>query len=302
MLAPTDKRNDTIQILVTRKCDLFYCSNCTQLLPFRKDAIEMSVDVFREALRSLEGWYGIRAMFGGNPTTHSRFPDLCQIMIEEVPDQSQRGIWTNSLGKHGQIVRDTFYPDGRFNCNAHADIEAADEMEKWLPGKLIQSSRDRASWHSAILMDYRDFGISEPDWIEMREGCDINQRWSAAIAERDGRPYAYFCEVGAALDGMRGENNGILAEPGWWAWGIEKFQNQVHKCCDTGCGVPLKLQGHLDRDDTYDYSKSHSKLVELTINSKKHAKGKLHNELPERTEMATDYQAIWTTKKEIELD
>ncbi len=105
-------------------------------------------------------------------------------------------------------------------------------------------------------MDYRDLGISEADWIRARESCDINQRWSAAIVEQDGKAVAYFCEVAAALDKIRGQVHGVEVFDGWWREPMARFQHQVGACCDSGCGVPLKLRGRLDRDDTYDVSPS----------------------------------------------
>lgn len=295
MLAPTDKRNDTIQIDITRACNLT-CSNCTRLLPFRRDPVQMSPKVFREALRSLEGWPGIRGIFGGNPTRHCKFEELMGILVEEVPDQRHRGIWTNDLGKHGELIREVFYPHGRFNLNAHADREAAAEIDRWLPGRLIPTSRDRASWHSPILLDWRDMGLSESEWVEQREACDINRNWSAAIMERDGAPYAYFCEVAGALDGIRGENHGIPAVPGWWRFKMDRFGDQVKNCCDAGCGVPLKRLGHLDTDATYDYSTSFIPLVAGKLRSP-HLSGQLHEELTTvGTQSPTDYQGLRSMK------
>lgn len=287
MIAPLDKlrarQNDIIQIIVTRKCNLFTCSNCTQLLPFRRDPAEMSPAVFRAALRSLDGWPGVRAMFGGNPTTHSQFPELCQILREEVPDQRQRGIWCNDLMEHAQAVRETFWPHGRHNLNVHADFCAADQMRLHLPGWKIWGEHGRVH-HAPILMERRDYGVSDAQWLRLRENCDINQHWSAAIAERDGQAFAYFCEVGASLDGVRGENHGIPAEPGWWKLGMPAFADQVSGCCDRGCGVPLRRRGSLDRDDTYDISPA---WASLTVRGK--AVVKLHAELPAATHEVTDY-------------
>lgn len=293
MKTPTEKSNDTIQIIVTRTCDLFYCSNCTQLLPFRSDTTHMSPDVFRRALRSLDGWPGVRGMFGGNPCTHPQFEELCRIMVEEVPDQRQRGIWTNNFLSHGQVVRDTFYPHGRFNLNAHANPDIAAEMERWTPGKVIRTSANRASWHSPVLIGYRDVGISDEDWPAIRKECDINRRWSAAIREHDGEPMAYFCEVAAAMDGVTGENHGIPAVPGWWRWGIERFDEQVEKCCGK-CGIPLRGRGHLDVDKTYDFSKTHEQIVSVTIKRRPHLSAVKHDSPPDSTPMATDYQKLWT--------
>lgn len=295
MKAPTDKTNDTIQIVVSRSCDLMWCSNCTQLLPFRKDAVHMSVDVFREALRSLEGWPGIRGVFGGNPCVHPKFADLMAVLVEEVPDQRQRGLWTNNLMKHGALVREVFYPHGRFNLNAHADRAAAAEMDRWLPGRVIPTSRDRASWHSPLLMDWQDLGMTYPEWVTARESCDINQTWSAAIFERDGKPSAYFCEVAGALDGIRGDNHGIPAVPGWWRSPMARFKSQVEGCCDAGCGVPLRMLGHRDVDRTYDYSASFVPLVEGKLRPPR-LSGFLHTAVGESTQRPTDYQGLRSAK------
>jgi len=267
MKAPTDKSNDIIQILVTRACDLFHCSNCTQLLPMRGshgicfDPVHMSPDVFRQALRSLDGWPGVRAMFGGNPCVHPRFDELCEIMRQEVPDPRQRGLWTNNLRGKGAIVAETFIPGAsRFNLNLHADDAAAAEMREHLPGVPIYGE-GKASHHAPILLDWRDMGLSYEQWSEKREQCDINRHWSAAIVERYSRPWAYFCEVASSIDAITGENHGVPAVPGWWRWKMDRFDHQVTGCCDKGCGVPLRAQGHDDTKDTYDVSDSWANLT-----------------------------------------
>jgi hypothetical protein len=300
MKTPADKiapganpRNDIIQIIVTNRCDLFTCSNCTQLLPFRADVRFMSVDVFRRALRSLDTWPGVRALFGGNPCSHPNFEELCSIMEEEVPNQAQRGLWTNNLLGKGAVAKRTFWPHGRFNLNVHEVSAAADYMREWLPGVPVLGE-NKASWHSPILMKWSDYGLSYEQWVSQRETCDINQRWSAAIAERRGEAYGYFCEVGAALDGIRGENHGVLAVPGWWKFGMGMFHEQVRQCCDRGCGVPLRRKGSLDRADNYDVSPSWPTEVPMLSNPA--VSVKVHAEFPEGTEMATDYQEKWTAK------
>lgn len=260
MLTPGDKvfnrGNDIIQILVTRACNLFSCSNCTQLLPFRKDTLHMGVDVFRAAVRSMAGWPGVVAMFGGNPCSHPKFEDLAAILEEEIPEQHRRGLWSNAFLGHGETVRRVFYPHARFNLNAHADREAAVDMARWCPGKVIEASVGSPAWHGPILMDREDLGISAEDWVPIRESCDINRNWSGIVVERDGFPYGYFCEVAAAIDGVRGENHGMLASPGWWREPIANFAGQISGCCDRGCGVPFRFRGHLDRDDVYDVTRA----------------------------------------------
>ncbi len=306
MLAPIDKLNaggnDTIQILVTRACDLHHCSNCTQLLPYRNDdTVHMDLDVFREACESLVGWAdagGIVGVFGGNPCVHADFPGLCAILSDIIPPRN-RGLWTNNLNGHGAVAAETFRA-GRLNLNAHAVDTAAAEMDEYFPGRVIESSRTNASWHSPILMDWRDYDIAEWEWHALREACDINQRWSGAVMQKtdpvtgEQAAFAYFCEVAGALDGVRGVNHGVRVFPGWWQHDMKTFEHQVKACCDEGCGVPLSRLGHLDRDNTYDVSRS---WVKLTIGAKPQRKHDLHDKLPGGTEMATDYQSRFTTDK-----
>lgn len=258
MLAPIDKikngGNDIIQIVVTTACNLFNCSNCTQLLPFRKDYLHMDPDVFRSACHSLRDWPGVVAMFGGNPCSHPNFPLLCQIMKEEIPTQRHRGLWSNDLMGHGQIVHETFFPYGRFNINAHTIQSAIPDIDKYLPGQLIETSRGQQAWHSSVLVHWRDMGLTYRDWVIKRESCDVNRNWSAAVVERDGLAYAYFCEVAAALDGMRNQNSGMLIHDGWWRDSISSYYGQVGQCCDRGCGIPLRMKGNLDLSNTYDVS------------------------------------------------
>lgn len=286
MKAPTDKTNDTIQIIVTRLCDLFNCSNCTQLLPYRKDPMHMSPQVFRAALETVNDWPGIVGIFGGNPCCHPQFPELMAILEEVIPEQRHRGLWSNNLLEHGELVRRVFYPSGRFNLNAHGSREAYLKMDRYLTGKVIRNSDKRPSWHAPILVDWIDLGLTEPEWIRLRENCDINQKWSSAIAERDGKPYVYFCEVAAALDGIRGENHGIPAVAGWWKWKMDAFSGQVTNCCDRGCGVPLRMRGHLDNEDTYDLSQTWA--TQLTTPRGKIGQ-QVHDQLDIPCDEVTDY-------------
>ncbi len=294
MRAPTEKANDTIQIVVTRACNLGHCSNCTQLLPFRTDRPHMGVDCFRAAVQSVSDWPGVVGIFGGNPCAHPRFEDLCAILCEEIPEQRRRGLWSNAYLGHGSAVRETFYPHGRFNLNAHRDTTAAAEIERWTPGMLIPGSDAHEAWHAGILLDWRDLGLTQPQWVEKRDRCDVNQNWSAGIVERDGQPFAYFCEIAAALDGVRGENHGIPAMPGWWRETMPRFAHQVEACCDRGCGVPLRARGHVDRDETYDCTPRWLPILEAR---RTRTTITCHRTMPEQCIEATDYERIRTPRE-----
>ncbi len=248
MLTPIDKinrrGNNIIQVVITRNCSLYNCSDCTQLLPFRQDVKEMSLECIEEALVGLQGWSGVAAVFGGCPNTHSHFPEVLSLWRKYIPDQRQRGLWTNDLLKYGAECKQTFWPNGRFNLNVHGSHEAAAKMRKWLPGIPIYGENGNIH-HAAILADYRDYGYTEKQWVFMRERCTINQNWSSGIYQgSDGKPYAYFCEVAGSITGVltdRHEDVGVPATPGWWKQPMEKFEHQVGACCDRGCGVALNM-------------------------------------------------------------
>lgn len=292
MLAPIDKArkpggNNIIQVVITRNCDLFNCSNCTQLLPFRKDTQHMSLECAEEALKCLQGWPGIIACFGGNPCSHPQFPQIAALWERYVPPK-QRGLWTNNLMSHGDVVRRVFYPDGTFNLNVHGSQRAREQMQKYLPGIPVWGT-EGASHHGQVIGHYKDYGISDEEWLKKREACTINQNWSGAIYERDGAPYMYFCEVAGSHDGVRRENHGVRCEPGCWEWGMEKFQHQVRECCDRSCIVPCNFRGHNDLQEIYTISPS---LLPLTENQSGRVAVQTTDGTPQTVHELTDYESL----------
>lgn len=292
MLAPIDKlqagRNQIIQIVITTACDR-ECSNCTQLLAWRTDYKFMTLECAREAFESLKDWPGIVALFGGNPCVHPQFPEICRIMSEIIKPE-QRGLWSNNLFKHGHVAKETFGRARMNNLNAHGDPEAFRNMSQWFGNRVIPESGTKQSMHAPILIDPKDFGVTAEEWVRLREGCDINQDWSGAIVQRSGKPYAYFCEVAAALDGIRGENSGVPAIPGWWRQRMPTFEHQVKNCCDRGCGYPLRAKGAFDTDEVQHLSRSWIRqLPERKVNIQEVAA------VGERASKATDYMRRVTT-------
>lgn len=287
MVAPGTPRagkykSGVIQILVTRACNLA-CYNCTQgsqlggKLPF------MTVDQFRDACRSLKGYFGVVGMFGGNPALHPRFAELCIVMQQEVPD-GHRGIWCNNpvSVENARIMRGTFDP-AISNLNVHLDRDAFDKFKRgWpecSPVGLTQDSR-----HSPPFVAMRDVvkkrgsdwsndGDMIPDesriW-ELISGCDINQHWSAMVGVFRGELRAWFCEIAGAqamlhqdepdypdtgLDptfkyamggGKLWTNDDSNAGVSWWKLPMQAFQIQVRKHC-FDCGVPLRGYGELSQ-------------------------------------------------------
>lgn len=295
MIAPGQKA--IIQVIVATRCDL-RCSNCTQQIAHVKDRSWMTLENFRAAVRSLADWHGIIGVFGGNPCLHPQFPELCQIIREEIPDRRRRGLWSNNVNGYGAVIAETF---GYFNLNVHTEGAKADEMRRDvivpLRGTAGVDARSlqvfgehRQSWHAPTLVAIRDMigtpggPADEAAMWAMIERCDINRNWSGAIAQRRGELRAYFCEVAAAFDNVRDEDHGIPVTPGWWRLGMDAFEHQARRWCPD-CGVPLKMRGHQDREDTDDISRT---WADLTVNGKR--RHVLHESVDqEHTHEATDY-------------
>src|SRR5690349_17967563 len=138
-----------ICINITNKCDLA-CSNCFQLLENQDALWEMSLQNFRIAARSLDGFPGVIAVVGGNPTMHRNFLELCEIFVEEVPNKKQRGLWTNNVFRYNEITEKVF---GVFHLNPHGSQRGIQALESLRPrGRYYEGY----SSHSPVLTAGRD--------------------------------------------------------------------------------------------------------------------------------------------------
>jgi hypothetical protein len=241
-----------ICIDVTNKCDLA-CSNCTRLLENQEGFWDMSPDNFRQALRSIAEFPGIRAVIGGNPCMHARFPQLCEVIVEEVPDKSLRGLWTNNFFKHRDLAVRTF---GVMNLNPH-NVKRG--IESLAPVAANYWYHAGTSVHSPVLTAVRDLYDETTMW-ERISACDVNRNWSATLIQNKGRLRAYFCEVAASFDLARGEDHGLDPVAGWWTRPIRDFTGQIRHFCP-GCGVPARLTGQQDTLETDYYTRSNEAIA-----------------------------------------
>jgi organic radical activating enzyme len=276
-----------ICIDVTNKCDLA-CSNCTRLLKNQDSLWEMTPENFRTALRSLKDFKGIIAMIGGNPCVHTQFEELCRVFREEIPNQFQRGLWTNNYFKHMEVIENTF---GTFNLNPHNVEKANDSLRKLYDSMILKKGFQGGyytgnSEHSPILTAVKDL-YSEKEMWEKISGCDINREWSASIVQNKGELRAYFCEVAASFDLARGTDNGYPVVDGWWRKPIKDFSGQIKHFC-TGCGVPARLKGNIDNENTDTYTKSNADLA-LKSEKNKGRKIKFLNNQEESGHKVTQY-------------
>jgi len=255
-----------ICIDITNKCDLA-CSNCTRLLENQDGLWEMTPENFRLAARSLADYPGIIAVIGGNPVMHRNFEEICRIFVEEIPRKEQRGLWTNNAFKHADLAKEVF---GIFNLNPHGVERGIKSLASLKEGAWYHEGH---SSHSPLLTAGRDLYDEAEMWARIAH-CDVNQEWSASIVQNNGKLRAYFCEVAASFDLARGTDHGIEPVPGWWKRNITTFEDQVAHFCP-GCGVPARLEGHMDCENTDTYTatnadialksrKKNRKVIELT--------------------------------------
>lgn len=246
MKAPGDHRHGiwrggVLQVKVTNACDLD-CVNCSVGVGLAKKlrrTFHMTPDQFRQALRSLRGYTGVIGMFGGNPCIHPRFEELCAIFREEVPNQDQRGLWSNHPRGKGAICRATFSPT-HSNLNVHQVQAAWDEFKRdWPEAKLLPLGLSAPSYHGPLFGAMTDVGYTEEEMWRAVGRCYVNQAWSAEITVVDGKLLAYFCEVAATQAELSGDGSlGMEPAPGWWRRPMADFESQVRVSCPR-CLIPM---------------------------------------------------------------
>lgn len=259
----------TIQIEVTNACNL-RCANCTRFVGHHKKPFFMDIDTVRKAILSLEGFkYGIGLM-GGEPTLHPRFPEICKIYQELIPDKNKRQFWTNGFGwkKYEKLIYETFEPK-QIVYNNHKD-----------PDEGV---------HQPLLIAAKDIIEDEDIMWELIDNCWIQRRWSASITPKG----AFFCEVAAAQDHLFDGPGGYPIEKGWWQKTPDHFKDQVRLYCpNCSAAIPMPRPSAHDNCDTV--SKSVAEKLKKCM-SPKYIKGevKIFDKKFTRAEI-DEYKKDWT--------
>jgi hypothetical protein len=294
---PSDKRDTTylngvMQIQITNICDLS-CPNCSQGCNLKTHPQSMTLAQFEEAVISVKDYFGVIGVYGGNPTLHHQFPQICEILRKHIPFE-RRGLFTNGLSGHGAVCRDTFNPK-YCNLNLHGQMEVYEEFKRDWPEALFNvkgfgHSRHTPSW--VAIKDMEDLTHNEK--VKAILDCDINRYWSAFIGLFRGETRAWFCEIAGAQarlheDDLSYPDTGLRVEPDWWKRPYEDFYDQMAKHC-FDCGIPLRGQGELDNGPMEYVSATHLPIYKL-----KHDSGKMINlvtrtsQLGKRLHRSTDY-------------
>lgn len=247
-------RGGIIQIHITRACDLG-CCHCTQGSNFGGRPNLITLDEFERACQSLQGYWGVVGMFGGNPAVHPQFEQLCEILCNYFPF-AQRGLWCNHPRGHGAAMRTTFNPHYS-NLNVHLSQEAYEEFKKdWPESRPFGLTED--SLHSPPFVALKDIEPDEGRRWDLISRCDVNQYWSAMVCAIPNRGLrGFFCEVAGAQALLHAHDPGYPdlginldgpqpLDPPWWNRTMEdsNFVEQARWHCHR-CGIPSR---GLDRE------------------------------------------------------
>lgn len=252
MVMPSNKRphvyrGGILQIWLTNACDRS-CFNCTQLSNLAGKPRFMTPDQFRVAVASLKDYFGVVAVFGGNPMISPHFEEICRDLRAAIPWE-QRGLWSNHPKGKGRTAAITFNP--RYsNLNTHCSQEAYDEFARdWPESKSYLKGLDSDSRHSPPFVAMKDVIADEAERWRLIQDCDINKNWSAMICVFRGQLRGFFCEIAASQAMLHQDepdyhDTGLPITPGWWKQGQEAFAGQIKKHCHE-CGIPLRGHGEL---------------------------------------------------------
>jgi hypothetical protein len=298
MVAPSMRRNSyehggILQIWVTRACDKA-CFGCTQGSNLGGKPGMITVEQYREAVASLEGYFGIVGMFWGNPAIHPQFDQLCRVLRESWVPVNQRGLWCNHPRGKGAICRETFSPQFS-NLNVHLDREAAEEFARDWPEALpFVKGVDGDSRHSPVFVAMQDVIPDEGERWGLIAECDINRYWSAMVGVFRGELRAWFCEIAGAQAMLHQHepdypDTGLPLTPGWWRKPIEDYSQQIRYHCHR-CGIPLRGRGELAIGGTREQvSKTHANIYTPKIKGREVEIVESLEQLGDRLPKATDY-------------
>lgn len=245
-----------LQIHVTRACSEG-CVHCTQGSNLRGKPVLMSLAQFESACKSLATYPHTVGVFGGQPTLHPQFEQICDILCQYVPFE-RRGLWSNAANGHGPTCRRVFNPRCS-NINVHTRKHEWDEWLRDWPDLAAcigpnLKGLDSDSRHGAPFVAMRDVGLSQEEINERAANCEVQRFWSSLIGVTRGKVMGYVCELMYAQAAIH-ENDPDWPETGfpvdqmydgkyWWQLSAEAFAEQIRfHCCR--CGMPLKSKGQL---------------------------------------------------------
>ncbi len=240
-----------IEIDITNACDK-RCSNCTRLCGHQQKPFFMDFDTFQRAVDSLDGYEGIRSMMGGEPTLHPEYERFIHYLASKFPER-----FPEEKGEINPLTwpqREFIKAIQRVEYDNYEFLGGGDRL--WINGPGMFSNMGRTYrkyyelcndilpfqglndhmnpiYHQSALITRKELGISDEEWIPLRDKCWIQNEWSASITPKG----CFFCEVAGVLDMLLDGPGGWPIEPGWWKRTPDQFGDQLHWC--ELCGFAL---------------------------------------------------------------
>ncbi len=248
---------DTIQIEISLRC-VNQCSNCTRAVG-NYPTWDMSLDVFKQAVDSLEGYPEFAAKMtgrkpvgpyigatGGDPVLHPKFEEMCEYLRSKFPKE-QCGLWSCLPKGRESVAKSIVDTFGHVLINDHSRGDIA---------------------HMPFLVAI-DEVIQDKDemWCAI-EQCPIQLSWSASINPKG----CFFCEMAAShamlFDDKEG---GWPIEKVWWKRPTWEFKSQIEKYCPK-CGGACVLPRRSSKEKVDDVSPNNLERLKK-IGSKKIERG-----------------------------
>lgn len=254
MRSPKEMR--IIQIDITNAC-IHQCSNCTRFCGHHKKNFFMDWDTFQKAVKSLEGFNHCIGIMGGEPTLHPQFERFAKHLAKQHPVDYPIHTTRKPILNFPRYIRDkNYFGDECLNQCKGVGLWTSVTKQYYKSFELIQdifsyqsiNDHDNPSLHQPLLASRKEMGISDEEWLPMRDNCIIQNMWSASITPKG----AFFCEVAAALDMLFDGPGGWPIEPGWWKREPKDFGYQLNWC--EICGGALFHSGRLSSEEIDDVS------------------------------------------------
>lgn len=236
-----------IEIDITNACDK-RCSNCTRLCGHQTKPFFMDFETFKRAVDSLDGYQGIRSIMGGEPTLHPEFERFVEYLGSKFPKRENPYIYpqkdfikqvhrvelSNFEMINDGVERIDVVGPGMFSNMGESYRKHYEIISDVMP---FQGLNDHLNpvYHQSSLVTRKELGISDEEWIPMRDKCWIQNEWSAGITPKG----CFFCEIAGVLDMMLDGPGGWPIEPGWWKRTPDEFGDQLHWCelCGFACST-----------------------------------------------------------------
>lgn len=276
---------DTIQVDVTNAC-LLRCNGCTRFCGHHTKPFFMSMDDFKAAIDSLEGFArernGVVGIMGGEPTIAPLFAEYVAYAKTKIP-RANLGLWSifpESKRHYREIICEAFgvilLNDHTRDDIVHAPVLMAAEeyFRKPCPdcGGVVMKPRSEGISASLACKTCSGTGAVTDDaaLFQAVDSCWVQQSWSASIHPKG----AYFCEVAAALAETFNGPDGWKVEPDWWKRTPKDFATQMDWACRK-CGAALPLERlRTTKDNTDDVSQGNLERLR-EMKSRKLARGEV---------------------------